>query len=121
MPWTYVQKTGHLIYGGELVATGYSGQPEAKNDPAREREKNLGPIPKGRWRIALPGFTHAKKGPVCLRLTPLPGTVTYGRDGFLIHGDSKAAPGTASHGCLIFDRKTRERIAASGDNELEIA
>jgi hypothetical protein len=36
-----------------------------------------------------------------------------GRDNFLIHGDSIAAPGTASHGCIILNRLARERIDAA--------
>lgn len=43
-----------------------------------------------------------------------------GRSGFLIHGDSIAHTGQASHGCIILPRSVREQIAASGDDELEV-
>jgi len=43
-----------------------------------------------------------------------------GRSAFLIHGDSIAAPGTASHGCIILARPDRERIAESGVKQLVV-
>lgn len=119
MPWQYVQATGRLIHEGELVATGYSGQPQAKNDAAREREHDVGPIPRGRYAIGRP-YNSTKVGPFALPLHPMAGTETYGRGDFRIHGDSRTAPGTASHGCIILPRPARERIEASGDAELEV-
>jgi hypothetical protein len=44
----------------------------------------------------------------------------FGRDGFLIHGDSVEHPGTASHGCIIMSRAIREAIAQSDDHELNV-
>jgi hypothetical protein len=55
-----------------------------------------------------------------MALIPKEGTDTFGRSGFLIHGDSVAMPGTASHGCIILSRDLREQISASGDNQLEV-
>src|ERR1035438_5538324 len=40
-------------------------------------------------------------------LTPESGTNTFGREGFLIHGDSVQNPGTASHGCIILPQLGR--------------
>ena len=57
-------------------------------------------------------------GPFALPLTPMPGTDTFGRFAFLIHGDSIVHPGTASEGCIILLRDARNQIAASGDQEL---
>jgi hypothetical protein len=37
-----------------------------------------------------------------------------------MHGDSKAHPGSASHGCVILPRATREEVWQSGDRELEV-
>ena len=44
----------------------------------------------------------------------------FGRDGFLIHGDSIVHTGQASQGCIILPRSIREQIAASEDDELEV-
>ena len=62
-------------------------------------------------------MTH---GPYVLPLTPDPENLMYGRDGFLIHGDSITNPGSASEGCIILPRSARTMIAASGDNRLEV-
>lgn len=117
--WTYQQRTGHLLHNGALVATGYSGQPGAKNDAAREREPNVGPIPRGLWYIGRP-YDSEHTGPHSIPLHAVPPTDTHGRGGFLVHGDSKTAPGAASHGCIILPRSVRELISSSGDFDLEV-
>jgi hypothetical protein len=40
------------------------------------------------------------------------------REGFLIHGDSKKAPGTASNGCIILAPWYRQQIWDSMDKAL---
>lgn len=114
--WRYEQKTGRLW---RLVAEGYSGHDEGKNQPDLDSVRNVGPIPRGRWLIT-EKFDHPHKGPWCLRLQPVPGTDTHGRSGFLVHGDSISAPGTASEGCIIVSRGVRQRIWESDDHELEV-
>jgi hypothetical protein len=118
MPWQYHQKTGQLFYDGQLVDTGYSGRGAGKNNPQLEATANVGPIPSGAYKIG-PAFTDGAKGPVVMRLTPV-GHTAHGREGFLIHGDSRSHPGEASEGCIILDRTIRERIAASHDTALEV-
>ena len=54
------------------------------------------------------------------RLKPCADTPTFGRDGFLLHGDSKESPGRASHGCVIMPRSVREQVWKSGDRDLEV-
>lgn len=112
--WRYEQSSGRLW---RLVATGYSGKEEAKNQPDLDSVKSRGPIPRGKWEIT-ERFDHPTKGPVCLRLMPERDTITHGRSGMLIHGDSVTAPGTASEGCIILPRAIRIRIWESGDREL---
>lgn len=116
--WTYCISAGRISYGA-FAAYGYSGQPEAKNDPAKVALHNVGPIPPGRYAIGEPRDTTAH-GPFVLPLTPVPENEMHGRDAFLIHGDSISKPGTASQGCIILPRAVRERIHASGDTELEV-
>jgi Protein of unknown function (DUF2778) len=118
--WTYAQKTGELQQDGKHVATGYSGAGEGKNNPDLQSARNVGPIPQGGWTIAGPPVNTPEHGPYVLRLTPQEKTETFGRDGFLMHGDSKNAPGTASHGCVIMPRTVREQVWNSGDRDLQV-
>ena len=55
-----------------------------------------------------------------MRLSPKPGTDTLDRSGFMIHGDNAAANHTASEGCIILSRTTRNMIAASDDDTLVV-
>lgn len=118
--WTYAQKTGELQQDGEHVAIGYSGAAEGKNNPDMQNVANVGPIPRGEWTISGPPMQTRDHGPYVLRLQPEAETETHGRSGFLMHGDSKAHPGTASHGCIIVPRAIREQVWESGDRDLEV-
>jgi hypothetical protein len=119
--WTYRQKTGELLRDGTpLCVLGYSGRDEGKNCPAMQDRHDLGPIPQGRWKIAELILETATHGPYVLRLIPAAETVTFGRSGFLIHGDSRSHPGTASRGCIILPRSARELVWMSGDHDLTV-
>jgi hypothetical protein len=118
--WTYAQKTGELQQDGKPIAAGYSGAGEGKNNPAMQNVPDVGPIPQGEWTIAGPPANTADHGPYVLKLNPTAGTETFGRSGFLMHGDSKEHPGLASHGCVILPRPAREQVWISGDRELEV-
>ena len=96
--WTYQQSTGNLSHNGKHVATGYSGKGVGKNNPAKERVKFVGPIPRGTYSIG-PAYHDPTRGPVVMRLTPTGGQDIFGRDGFLIHGDSSKHPGEARVAC----------------------
>lgn len=119
--WIYSQKNGTLTNPSEtiLVGVGYSGFGVGKNNPDMESVHNVGPIPKGRYDIG-PAHNTTTHGPVVLALTPDPSNQMYGRSAFLIHGDSIAAPGTASHGCIIQARNIRQAIDASSDKEIQV-
>ena len=118
--WTYAQKTGELQQDGKPVATGYSGAGPGKNNPEAQAVPNVGPIPQGDWTITGPPQHSTEHGPYVLRLNPEPETKTFGRSGFLMHGDSKKSPGKASHGCIIMPRAVREQVWESGDRDLEV-
>jgi len=118
--WTYSQKTGELQQDGEHVASGYSGAGPGKNNPAMQTVPNVGPIPQGDWTITGPPINTVEHGPYVLRLQPEAGTQTFGRSGFLMHGDSKESPGSASHGCVILPRTVREQVWNSGDRDLQV-
>lgn len=121
--WIYHQNSGELFKAdGEMLATGYSGFGPGKNAPRWEDHLEVGPIPCGRYTIGPPQCVEVAgpHGPFVLPLTPDPANVMWGRSGFLVHGDSRPHPGSASHGCLIFARVVREQIAASGDHDLTV-
>ncbi|SRR5579871_278144 len=118
--WTYSQKTGELNQDGTHVATGYSGAGPGKNNPEMEQVHNVGPIPKGDWTIVGPPASTATHGPFVLHLEPAPTTQTFGRGGFLMHGDSVEHPGQASQGCIILPRTVREQVWNSRDNDLKV-
>ena len=111
--WTYDQRSGALTDSeGKVVAHGYSGFGDAKNNPDDEWLHGLGPIPRGNWRINLVPHNSDQVGPYALGLTPV-GHDAHGRSAFLIHGDSRSRPGQASHGCIILGPDVRHSIVAS--------
>lgn len=117
--WTYEQRSGDLLYDGKVVASGYSGAGEGKNNPEFQWKPNVGPLPQGYYTIGPPHETPTH-GPYVLTLTPFPQNQMFGRSAFLIHGDSIKAAGTASHGCIILGRIAREAIWQSGDRTLKV-
>jgi hypothetical protein len=118
--WKYYQRTGFLFApDGKCVAYGYSGHAEGKNNPSMQDVHNIGPIPRGFYEIGEPHDTDTH-GPYVLRLTPFPENEMFGRAGFLIHGDSKANPGTASQGCIILPADARHRIWGSEAHIIEV-
>lgn len=119
MTWTYSQSTGQLKHDGNPVSVGYSGFVDGKNNPEKEDVPGIGPLPKGGYHIGK-AHTSDTHGPIVMSLTPLSCTNTFGRSGFLIHGDSILKPGFASHGCIILPRNIRDAIACSGDTTLEV-
>jgi hypothetical protein len=85
-----------------------------------ESVHDVGPIPRGNWTIVGPPVNTAEHGPYVLMLQPDADTDTFGRSGFLMHGDSKESPGSASHGCVIMPRAVREQVWKSGDRDFEV-
>lgn len=118
MPWTYFQSTGVMQDPeGNPIATGYSGFGDGRNNTAMEQVPNIGPIPRGSYRVGHARIsTHT--GPVSMDLMPIAATQTFGRSGFLVHGDNLSH--TASHGCIILARAVREKIDRSTDRELTV-
>jgi hypothetical protein len=123
----YDQRTGSIdiaTYAGDggiagpdinitHVGNAYAGKGDGKNNPGMEDVANTGPLPKGDYSISNP-FKHPKTGEYTLRLTPDKANEMYGRDGFLIHGDSTKHPGQASEGCIVTPKPNREAIHDSG-------
>jgi hypothetical protein len=120
LAWSYAQKTGELQQDGKHVATGYSGAGVGKNNPEMQQVHNVGPIPQGDWTIVGPPVNTTEHGPYVLSLKPAGDTNTFGRSGFLMHGDSIQSPGSASEGCIIMPRPVREEVWNSGDRDLKV-
>jgi len=118
MEWEYSQSTGILKFNLSKVATGYAGHGNAKNNPAMEHVKNLGPIPRGEYKIQAPRAS-SRTGPYVLPLVPV-GHNALGRTHFQIHGDSRSNPGMASNGCIVMPRAIREKIWNSGIRKLKV-
>lgn len=115
--WIYVQRTGDFFAGSTYVETGYSGRvPDGKIDPSKECVRDMGPIPRGYYTIGA-----AVGSPTVVSL-PLaaddPNYCSPPRSGFLIHGDNST--GTASTGCIILSRKTRDRVNGSDEKRLRV-
>ena len=121
MSWAYRQSTGELIApSGEVVGTGYSGHGAGVNNPADQAIPDVGPLPQGRWTLGPLQPTHPGLGPDVLPLYGQPGTNTFGRVGFYIHGDNAAMDHTGSEGCLVLVHPLRLMLAASTDRTLVV-
>lgn len=117
--YIYQQNSGVLSFNGEIIAKGYSGFGEGKNNPAMEKIADIGPIPRGVYNIG-PSYDDKEKGPCVMRLTPSLWTDPHGRSGFMIHGDSIIHPGMASHGCIILMHDVRIEISEGTDKIIEV-
>jgi hypothetical protein len=121
MGWKYSQTTGQLVNpAGSGVGLGYSGCGEGLNSPAQQAVACVGPIPQGDWEIGAFFDDLGGKGPIVAHLTPAAGTETFGRSGFMVHGDNAAGDHTASEGCVILPRVLREQLMASSDRTLTV-
>ncbi|MBS0560707.1 MAG: DUF2778 domain-containing protein [Proteobacteria bacterium] len=119
MAWVYEQSTGRLTREGEIVAVGYAGFGVGQNNPEMQHVRDTGPLPQGTWRILPPQEPVRQLGPLAMPLEPVSGE-TFGRDDFLIHGDSTARNRTASTGCIVLPIEVRRMIWESGDRELVV-
>jgi type VI secretion system (T6SS) effector TldE1-like protein len=116
--WKYEQESGAMIRpDGRVLEVGYSGRvPDGRNDPDQQCVKDVGPIPRGYYSIEPPRSKASK--PFYMPLTPSPETDTCGRSAFQIHGDNRTH--TASTGCIVLSRASREVIWNSDDHVLRV-
>lgn len=116
---TYQQATGELHKeDGKLIAVGYSGHGAGVNNPDLENT-NVGPIPRGLWRMKEFLAHHGDHGPAVIRLEPI-GHDAHGRLGFLMHGDNSLLNKSASLGCIVAPRFARELAWAEGDRLVRV-
>ena len=117
MTWQYKQSNGELTHGDSFIGTGYSGTGDGRNNPAAQNIQNVGPIPVGSYAIG-PAHSDGPLGPCVMDLDALPGTETFGRSLFRIHGDN--ANNDASHGCVVLGPSIRHTIALDHDRILVV-
>lgn len=117
MAWQYDQTTGDLTHNGTFEGTGYSGTGFGRNNSSLERVEGHGPIPRGEYKIGR-AYDDPHLGPCVMHLDPLPGTNTWGRSLFRLHGNN--IENDASHGCIILGPSIRRLIASSGDTDLNV-
>ena len=117
--WYFFQKTGTIKHDGLVEGWGYSGKDEGKNNPEMQEVPFKGVIPRGIWYFGTPRDS-VEHGPEAIPLTPDISTETFGRRGFMMHGDSIEHPGCASEGCICTSRNLRDLIVSSMDNELTV-
>ena len=117
--WRYSISTGQLYDNGQpFGAPGYAGKGKGRNNPAMVKEKNVGPLPPGRYSIGA-AYRHDDLGPMTMNLEPLPGTQMFGRSLFRIHGNN--SENDASEGCIVLPPNIRAAIAkAGGDLEVTV-
>jgi hypothetical protein len=118
--WVYSQTTGILCHDHEVVAFGYSGAGPGLNNRAFQDIASQGPIPQGEWTIGVLS-KESRPGDPVFPVIPVPGTDTFGRAYFSIHGgDPLGVSETASTGAIILDRAARLAIAGSDDRHLSV-
>ena len=112
LDWVYSQSTGHLYLADNqdartFVAVGYSGAVGHVNRTESEAIVARGPIPRGLWRMDPPA-SHQRLGPIAIGLEAADPQTALKRSGFYVHGDNKAGDNSASTGCIVLSRATRE-------------
>lgn len=120
---TYSQSSGDMTCtetkiwdGGSSVETmttkGYSGAPGFVNDATAQNLVARGPIPLGTYRVTPGEERHKRFGDFTMVLTPENGTNVFGRSGFLWHADNRRENQSASKGCIVSDRDSRQWAAS---------
>lgn len=119
MTITYDQKTGQITLRNTPVGIGYSGHGVGLDNPDLETMANVGPIPRGEWRIMRWDDVHGDKGPIVAVLAPMHHDA-HGRSAFLIHGPHANDKQDSSHGCIVAAKPIREALRASGETKLVV-
>jgi len=116
----YEQSTGNFYISGVFLERGFAGvKGEHQNNPASQCMKNIGPLPRGRYRMEKAIKSKYKKA---IQLTPFPETDMCQpvRDQFFIHGDNRKFPRTGSTGCIVLSITARLKILKAIDDGNDI-
>jgi hypothetical protein len=103
-----------IVTGEVFLDTyGYAGAPVATNNPVWQLERDVGPLPEGKYFMGTPREFHGMdKG---MKVLPDVDTDTFRRGAFRIHG-----PGAWSAGRLALGCSDRAAIAARGGGYLQV-
>lgn len=114
----YSQSSGLVTDSeGTIVAHGWAGNHEGKNNPDMQDKHNIGPLPRGLYRVG-PWHTHGtipgesgRLGPMVAHLEQIEGE-TFGRSAFFIHGPSSnpVRHGEESQGCIVIPYVERKAV-----------
>jgi len=106
---------------GGFIGVGCAGQGIGFNNPTMQGVHNIGPLPRGFYKIDAP-YHHEHLGPLTMNLTPFPENEMFGRGDFRIHGYAKIHPELSSRGCIVQFRDVRKHIAdhLTEDNIVEV-
>jgi hypothetical protein len=119
--WTYIQTSGAMIRpDGSLLATGYAGHGEGRNNPAFQAVAGVGPLPCGMYSRGPLEEHHGSLGANVAQLEPDPANQMFGRSGFYSHGRHNLQDLDASHGCLVLDHDARMEFLTSPDTGLRV-
>lgn len=116
---TYSQSFHTLRRDGVILSTtGHSGNGEGLNDPDKQCIHNVGPLPRGRYKIGK-WINHPHLGPLSAPLIPQTdgsGSLAWlcGRGGFWIHGPD------FSEGCVVQIHDIRLALSNAGDEFLDV-
>jgi hypothetical protein len=125
--WLFKQSTGQIFHDGTLITKGYAGRDYddtgkfvgGKNNPVMQNVKGIGPLPVGFYTMQQPHDSDVV-GKYAIPLIPDATNEMFNRASFFWHGDKIKAPGTASHGCIVSDPKTRVSAWTSGDHRVQV-
>ena len=120
MNLNYQQSTGLLTDDdGKVVAHGWAGRQEGKNNPDMEDVHCTGPLPCGTYSVG-PWGGHPPLGPDSTHLTQTSGE-SYGRDGFYIHGPGTVNYGQESKGCIVIPRAERLVVMGLAPDQITVS
>ena len=133
-PWGLTFSCHYDVSTGELTCTDddtdqdvvdtvcYSGNGQGLNNPAMDDIPNVGPLPGGVVYDMGTGVNNRGTGPQSIPLTPSADSnqfpTTRDSGSFLMHGDNPQMNNTASEGCVICSRETRNQINEAGGGTL---
>lgn len=120
MTMRYQQNPPQMSRDGVVfpALTLYSGHGVGLNAPDCEALHDVGPIPRGQYRIVAWHDSYEDKGPCVAQLEPVAPFDALGRSGFLIHGPRAGDQMDSSHGCIVADHTLRGDLRDTGDMDL---
>ena len=122
MNLNYSQSTGYISTdSGALIARGWAGNGDGKNNPSMQEVHNAGPLPRGVYKVGPWEENHPGLGPLVAHLEQIEGD-TFGRSPFYIHGPAvdPAKYGQESRGCIVIPRDMRMAVRARNPDTITV-